>query len=52
MPVYKGSIRKQLAEARRNLILDGASMVFAEKGFHRTTTKDIAAAAGVVEGTI
>jgi len=45
-------IREQLIEARRAQILDAAAAVFAEKGFHRATTKEIARAAGVSEGTI
>jgi AcrR family transcriptional regulator len=45
-------IRQQLIEARRNQILDAAAKVFAAKGFHRTTTKQIASEAGVAEGTI
>ena len=45
-------IREQLIEARRNQILDAAATVFAEKGFHRATTKQIAKTAGVSEGTI
>jgi TetR/AcrR family fatty acid metabolism transcriptional regulator len=45
-------IREQLIEARRNQILDAAATVFAEKGFHPATTKEIAKAAGVSEGTI
>ncbi|MGD8968481.1 MAG: TetR/AcrR family transcriptional regulator [Anaerolineae bacterium] len=45
-------IRQQLIEARRNQILDAAAKVFAEKGFHRATTKHIASEAGVAEGTI
>jgi AcrR family transcriptional regulator len=45
-------IRKQLIEARRAQILDAAAVVFAEKGFHRATTKEIARTAGVSEGTI
>jgi TetR/AcrR family fatty acid metabolism transcriptional regulator len=45
-------IREQLIEARRNQILDAAAAVFAEKGFHHATTKEIARAAGVSEGTI
>jgi AcrR family transcriptional regulator len=44
--------REQLAEARRKQIIEAAASIFAEKGFHRTTTKEIAAAAGVSEGTI
>ncbi|MBN1179796.1 MAG: TetR/AcrR family transcriptional regulator [Anaerolineae bacterium] len=45
-------IREQLAAARRNQILDAAAQVFAAKGFHRATTREIAQAAGVSEGTI
>jgi AcrR family transcriptional regulator len=45
-------IREQLIQARRNQILDAAAAVFAEKGFHRATTKEIAKTAGVSEGTI
>jgi AcrR family transcriptional regulator len=45
-------VRQQLAEARRNQILDGAARVFAEKGYHNATNKDIAEAAGVSYGMI
>ena len=45
-------IREQLIGARRNQILDAATEVFSRKGFHRATTKEIARAAGVSEGTI
>jgi len=45
-------IRELLIQARRNQILDAAAAVFAEKGFHRATTKEIAKTAGVSEGTI
>jgi AcrR family transcriptional regulator len=38
--------------SRRAQILDGASRVFARKGFHAATTKEIAEAADVSEGTI
>jgi TetR/AcrR family fatty acid metabolism transcriptional regulator len=38
--------------ARRKQILDAATQVFAEKGFHRATIKDIARVAGVADGTI
>jgi len=44
--------KEQMAEARRVQILVGASQVFAEKGYHQATTKEIAKAAGVSEGTI
>jgi AcrR family transcriptional regulator len=45
-------IREQLIQARRNQILDAAATVFAQKGFHRATTKEIAKTAGLSEGTI
>jgi AcrR family transcriptional regulator len=45
-------IRLQLIEARRTQILDAAAQVFAEKGFHRATTREIAGVAGISEGTI
>ena len=45
-------IRQQLIAARRNQILDAAATVFAEKGFHRASTKEIASTAGISEGTI
>ena len=44
--------KEQLAEARRTQILMGAAQAFVEKGFHKATTKEIAKAAGVSEGTI
>jgi AcrR family transcriptional regulator len=40
------------AAARRQQILNGAAQVFADKGFARATTKEIAEAADVSEGTI
>ena len=45
-------IRAQLIEARRAQILNAAATVFAEKGFHRATTREIARVADVSEGTI
>jgi AcrR family transcriptional regulator len=44
--------KEQMAEVRRNQILTGAAEVFGEKGYHQATTKEIAKAAGVSEGTI
>lgn len=46
------SIQQQLITARRNQILDSAAVVFAEKGFHPTTIRDIARHAGIADGTI
>ncbi len=45
-------IQEQLIAARRNQILDAATTVFSEKGFERTTIKDVAKAAGIADGTI
>ena len=48
----KDAIQEQLIVARKKQILDAAAGVFAEKGFHPTTIKAIAKAAGVADGTI
>lgn len=48
----KDAIQEQLIEARKNQILDAAASVFVEKGFHPTTIKDIAKAAGIADGTV
>src|SRR5258708_9628766 len=45
-------IQVQLAAARRAQILDAATKVFAEKGFHNATIKDVAKAAGIADGKI
>lgn len=52
MPSPATEFKDQLTELRRNQILTGAAQVFAEKGFHKATTREIAQAAGVSEGTI
>lgn len=44
--------RERRAAARRAQILAAATRVFAEKGFQRATTKDIADAADLAEGTL
>jgi len=41
-----------LVAARRDQILDAATRVFAQKGFSRATTREVAREAGVSEGTI
>jgi TetR/AcrR family fatty acid metabolism transcriptional regulator len=48
----KDAIQELLITARRSQILEAAAKVFAEKGFHPTTIKDIAREAGIAEGTI
>ncbi len=45
-------IQELVIKARRNQILDAATKVFAEKGFHPTKIKDIAKEAGIADGTI
>ncbi len=52
MTLSPDPIQAQLIAARRNQILDAAAKVFAEKGFHPTTIKDIASEAGIAHGTI
>lgn len=44
--------RERQMAARLEQILDAAARLFAERGFHRTTTRDIAQAADVAEGTL
>ena len=44
--------KEKMAETRRSQILMGAAQVFTQKGYHKATTKEIAQAAGVSEGTI
>ena len=45
-------MRALVVRARREQILEAATRVFAEKGFRRATTRDVARTAGVSEGTI
>lgn len=45
-------IQAQLITACRNQILDASATVFAEKGFHSATIKDIATKVGIAHGTI
>jgi AcrR family transcriptional regulator len=48
----KETFQEQLAAARRDQILEGAAKVFAEKGFHAATIKDVAREVGIADGTI
>src|SRR5437763_2622239 len=52
MAETRDPIKEMLIAARRTQILDAATRVFAEKGFHRATIKDIARVAGIADGTI
>jgi AcrR family transcriptional regulator len=45
-------IQALVTAARRTQILDAATKVFAIKGLHRATIKDVAREAGVADGTI
>ena len=47
-----GGRRQRRINTRRNQILDVAAGLFAERGFHRATTRDIAEAADISEGTL
>ena len=46
------SRRERQVAARREQIIQAAAWLFASKGFHRTTTRDIAESAEVSEGTL
>jgi AcrR family transcriptional regulator len=48
----QAALRERQIAARLDQILDAAARLFAERGFHRTTTRDIAEAAQVSEGTL
>ncbi len=45
-------VKDAVTQARQRQILEAAVTVFAEKGYHRATIKDIARTAGVADGTI
>ena len=49
----KASVKdERLVEKRRNQMIKGAVALFKQKGFHRTTTREIAKAAGFSIGTL
>ncbi len=48
----RDEVRDLVARARREQIVGAATRVFAEKGFRRATTREVARTAGVSEGTI
>jgi TetR/AcrR family fatty acid metabolism transcriptional regulator len=48
----KDDLHDQLAAARRERILDAAARIFAAKGFHPATIRDVAREAGIADGTI
>ncbi len=45
-------IKDAVTQARQRQILEAAVTVFAEKGYHRATIRDIARTAGIADGTI
>ncbi|HVU15178.1 MAG TPA: TetR/AcrR family transcriptional regulator [Phototrophicaceae bacterium] len=51
-PKIADAIQEQLIKARRDQILDAATTVFAQRGFHRATIRDVAKEAGIADGTI
>lgn len=46
------TLQAQLTATKQHHILDAAARVFAEKGFHAASIKDVATAAGVAHGSI
>jgi len=44
--------RERQVAARQEQIIDAAARLFAAKGFHRTTTREVAQAADMAEGTL
>ncbi len=50
--IAQKNLQQSVSELRRSSILKGAEKVFCEKGYHKATTKLVAKAAGVGEGTI
>lgn len=48
----RGGVRDLVARARRAQIIEAAARVFAQKGFRRATTREVAREAGISEGTI
>jgi len=46
------TLREKTQEVRRSHILEAAAQVFAERGYHRATIKDVARVAGVSDGSI
>ena len=51
-PRSRDGVRDLVVRARREQIVEAATRVFAQKGFRRATTREVARAADVSEGTI
>ncbi len=45
-------LRAERARETRSRVIDAATRLFARRGFHRTTTADIAAAIGMTQGAV
>ena len=52
MSEQRAALQAQVTALRRTHILDAATTVFAQRGFHRTTIHDVAQAAGMADGTL
>jgi AcrR family transcriptional regulator len=52
MPKTTKALQEKINAVKRDAILDAAAAVFAERDFHRATIKNIAARAGVADGTV
>ena len=52
MAELRTAFQEQVAALRRTQILDAAMAVFAERGYHRATIREVARTAGVADGTI
>jgi AcrR family transcriptional regulator len=50
--VYTKIKNKDLIDARRNQIIEGALKIFTAKGFHNSTVREIAEAAGLTMGSL
>ncbi|MEW5946471.1 MAG: TetR/AcrR family transcriptional regulator [bacterium] len=48
----RGEIVERRRALRRKQIFEGASRVFAEKGFHAATVREVAKASGIAKGTV
>jgi TetR/AcrR family fatty acid metabolism transcriptional regulator len=49
---HVATLREKTDEVRRSHILEAAARVFAERGYHGATIRDVARAAGVSDGSI
>jgi len=52
MPTLKAKNRAPRQDNRRTALLDAAATRFAEQGFHATSTRELAAAVGMLPGSI